>query len=139
MKISRFLTRFLALSLGATTLLPLAAIAGPEGRRAALSKLNLTETQKTELRELRQSTRDRTQSVLTDEQQAELKAAHESGIRGRQAMRSLELSEQQRTEILQIRDDSRAQRNSILTDEQLQELKNMRQERRKQRQEQPVQ
>lgn len=129
---------------------------GPGGKRGEriermAQKLNLTETQKAQLKTLHEQTKARMKAVLTPEQRAQMEAARaerqtakQNGERpkgkrpgGKQGMfQKLNLSETQKTQMKQIRQDAKAARDKIFSPEQkaqLEQMKQSRQSRREQR------
>lgn len=80
-------------------------------------ELNLTDTQKQQLKTIHENSRKRIQSVLTDEQRAKLEAARQSGDR-KEVMKSLNLTDAQKQQMRDIRKESREQTLAILTPEQ---------------------
>jgi Spy/CpxP family protein refolding chaperone len=115
------------------------------------NRLNLTDAQKTQMRQIREATRGQIENVLTPEQRNTLRAAKEQrsqqraqqqgqqrGQRGqyRQVWSSLNLSAEQQAQIKRIRDESRQRMQAVLTPEQQQQMQQMRQNRQNRRQEQ---
>lgn len=94
---------------------------GRRGQR--LEQLNLSDTQTSQIEAIRSDARSQIQSVLTDEQQAQLE---NSESQGRRAMRELDLSDSQREEIRSIHEASREEVQSILTPEQQAQVEEMR-------------
>ncbi len=106
-------------------------------RQGKWDKLNLTDAQKQQLRQIEKDTHDQIQGVLTSEQQAQLKAArqnhqhHQPGQahQGRQnVMASLNLSEAQKAKIKEIRQAQKARMDAVFTAEQKQQMQQMRQQ-----------
>ncbi|NJO47728.1 MAG: hypothetical protein HC835_20185 [Oscillatoriales cyanobacterium RM2_1_1] len=97
-------------------------------------KLNLTDTQRTQMQEIWQSTRDRLQTVLTNEQKNQLQTARQQGDKRREAFRNLNLSDAQKEQVRAIRQDTQQRIQGILTPEQQQQLEQMRQQRQEGRQ-----
>ena len=95
-------------------------------KQERLNQLNLTEAQRTRMREIRESTQSQVQGVLTQEQRDRYQAAIQQGQNPRQAMRSLNLSEAQRTRIREIKQASKTQMQEVLTPEQRQQLEQIR-------------
>ncbi|OKH53889.1 hypothetical protein NIES2101_09030 [Calothrix sp. HK-06] len=108
------------------------------------AKLNLSDTQKQQLRQIEQDTRKQIEAVYTPDQLATLKAAreqHKQGQHGgrRDIMKSLNLSDAQKAQIKQIREAQKAKMDSVFTSEQKQQLQQQRaqwQQKRQQRQQQ---
>lgn len=112
------------------------------------NRLNLTDAQKTQMRQIREATRQQIENVLTPEQRNTLRTAMEQrrqqrgqqqaqqrGQRG-QVWSSLNLSAEQQAQIKRIRDESRQRMQAVLTPEQQQQMQQMRQERQNRRQQQ---
>jgi len=95
-----------------------------QGKRAAL---NLTDQQKTQMRQIREATRAQIDSILTPEQRDKIKATREQREQNRQVWSSLNLTEDQKAQIKRIREESRQKMQAILTQEQQQQLQQMRQ------------
>ncbi|MGD1897462.1 MAG: Spy/CpxP family protein refolding chaperone [Phormidesmis sp.] len=127
---------FQTISLGALATLSLLAApmvmthsahAQGDGRRGQhLEQLNLSEDQASQIEAIHNDARSQMESVLTDEQQAQLESSED---RGRRAWRQLNLSDSQREELQGIREASREEVNAVLTDEQQAQLEDMRAER----------
>ncbi len=101
------------------------------------NKLNLTEAQKAQMQQIKESARADMQKILTPEQLQKLEAAKASGEKKRGVWRSLNLTDAQKAEMKKIKESKKAQFEAILTDEQkaiMQEMKQMRQNRRGNRQ-----
>jgi Spy/CpxP family protein refolding chaperone len=111
------------------------------------AKLNLTDAQKEQMRQLKKETHDQIQSVLTQEQKDKIQAMRASRQgqnhqgKNRQEMRngmaSLNLTDDQKAKIKAIKQAQKSRMEAILTDQQKQQLEQMRQEwkqRRQQRQ-----
>ncbi|MFB2894183.1 hypothetical protein ACE1CI_14830 [Aerosakkonemataceae cyanobacterium BLCC-F50] len=114
------------------------------------NRLNLTDAQKTQMRQIREATRTQIENVLTQEQKDKLRAAREQrrqqrgeqqaqqggdrrGQRG-QVWASLNLTADQQAQIKRIREESRQKMQAVLTPEQQQQMQQMRQERQNRRQ-----
>lgn len=115
------------------------------------NRLNLTDAQKTQMRQIREATRAQIENVLTQEQKDKLRAAMEQrrqqrgqqqaqqqGQRGQrgQVWSSLNLTADQQAQIKRIREESRQKMQAVLTPEQQQQMQQMRQERQNRRQQQ---
>ena len=97
-------------------------------------RLNLTEDQKAQMQQIKESTRTQMQEILTPDQLQKLQEAKASGQKKRGVFRSLNLTDAQKAELKKIRESKKAQFEAILTDEQkaqLQEMKQNRQNRRR--------
>lgn len=127
---------------------------GRGGRMERMAqKLNLSDSQKTQLKELRKATKAKIKAVLTPEQQAKLEAAKaerkqqwqeyrkNGGTRPqgrrkgkRMLFKQLNITEEQRAEMKRIRQEAKAARDNILTADQKAQLEQLKQQRRAQRQ-----
>ena len=105
-----------------------------EGKREGkFKRLNLTEDQKAQMQQIRESARAQMQEVLTPEQLEKLEAAKASGQKKREVFRSLNLTDAQKAEMKEIKESKKAQFEAILTDEQKAQLQEMKQNRRRSR------
>lgn len=100
-----------------------------EGDRWA--KLNLTDAQKQQLRQIEKDSRQQIEGVYTPQQLAQLKAArtqHQQGqhTNRRDVMKSLNLTDSQKAQIKQIRTAQKAKMDSVFTPEQRQQLEQQR-------------
>ncbi len=104
--------------------------------RGPWAKLNLSETQKQQMRELHKETRKKVQAVFNDEQKAKLKAAREQGRQGqnrlsrKDVMASLNLTEDQKAKLKLIRQEQKVKMDGILSDAQKAQLEQMRSSRK---------
>ncbi|BAZ39959.1 hypothetical protein NIES4101_59160 [Calothrix sp. NIES-4101] len=97
-------------------------------------ELGLTDSQKSQLAQIRQNTKAEIDKVLTPEQRQQRQAASQNreGRRNRKAQ--LNLSDAQKAQIKQIMQSSKAQMDEVLTPEQKQKLEQLRQNRGNRRQ-----
>lgn len=100
-----------------------------EGGRWA--KLNLTDAQKQQLRQIEKDSRQQIEGVYTPQQLAQLKAArteHKEGQHAnrRDVMKSLNLTDSQKAQIKQIREAQKAKMDTVFTPEQKQQLEQQR-------------
>ena len=102
-------------------------------------KLNLSDQQKAQLRQIHNDTRTQIQAVLTPDQQAQLKTLmqnrqgqnHQAGQahQGRQSLwASLNLTDAQKAKIKAIREAQKPRMQAVFTPEQQQQLQQMRQQ-----------
>lgn len=93
----------------------------------AFKELNLTDTQKQQLKTIRQNTRQQIQSVLTEEQRTKLESAGQSGQSSdrKAVMKSLNLTDTQKQQMRDIRKKSQEQVLAILTPEQRSKFEQM--------------
>ncbi len=131
---------------------PLLAQAQRQEHQGKWAKLNLTDAQKEQMRQIKKETRDQMQAILTQEQQEKLKSLMQNRRgqsrqgqnqqgQNRQARRNvmaeLNLTDDQKAKIKQIMEQQKARMQQVLTPEQQQQLEQMRQnwqQRRQQRQ-----
>ncbi|MEE3717361.1 Spy/CpxP family protein refolding chaperone [Tumidithrix elongata RA019] len=84
--------------------------------------LGLTEQQKTQLDQIRKSTRAQIEGIVTPDQKQQVKTAIDNGEDFREAMDSV-LSSEQKTQIRAIMQASRKQMQAVLTPEQQQKMR----------------
>jgi len=89
----------------------------------ALSGLELTEQQHSQLNTLRQQTRSDIEAILTAEQEESLRTAWTERDGLRKAIANLNLTAQQRDQLRQVFQSARTEFSSILTPEQQQQLR----------------
>ncbi|MBW4422146.1 MAG: hypothetical protein KME13_23505 [Myxacorys californica WJT36-NPBG1] len=90
----------------------------PRTERRMGNKLNLTDAQKAQMKQIRESTKSQVRAVLTAEQQAKLDAARQQKGKRGEVMKSLNLSDDQKAKIKAIMQASRQQMDALLTAEQ---------------------
>ncbi len=95
--------------------------------QGAFKQLNLTEAQKTQMKAIHESAKNRRQSVLTPEQRAIMEQSRQSGDR-KGVRKSLNLTEAQKQQMKAIAEDTKAQMKRILTPAQQQQLEQMKQQ-----------
>ena len=123
--------------LASSTIIPAftqVAVAGPGrvgGSGMKFDQLNLTDAQKTQLQQIKESTRQQMNAVLTPQQQEQKRLAKEQRQRP-----NLNLSADQQSRIQAIRQSSKSQMEAVLTPEQRQQLEQLRQQWRQRRQQQ---
>jgi len=93
--------------------------------------INLSDAQKTQMREIAKETHDQIQAVLTAEQKEKLKTLMQNrqgqNRQGRQnVMAQLNLSEAQKTKIKEIMQAQKARMDNVFTPEQKQQMQQMR-------------
>ncbi|MBW4690509.1 MAG: hypothetical protein KME27_01945 [Lyngbya sp. HA4199-MV5] len=153
MNLKRFLLLPGALALALSLVTPMLPVGAQSPAPAADQyqkrgvNLNLTDEQKAQLKQIRESTRSQIDAVLTPEQKAQLAAAKQQRQEGQPGQRakkargvwaSLNLTADQKTKIQAIRQDAKQQMDTVLTPEQRQQLEQARQQ-RQQRRQQPSQ
>lgn len=122
-------------------------LAQAQQRQGKKARLNLTDAQKQQMRQIKEDTRTKMQAILTPEQQQRLEAlkqerqgqnAQGQNRQGRRNwMAELNLSEEQKGQIQELMQQQKARMDAVLTAEQRQEMQQMRQQwqqRRQQRQ-----
>ncbi|HEY9673367.1 MAG TPA: hypothetical protein V6D11_18130 [Waterburya sp.] len=128
---------------------PLLAQAQRQEHQGKWAKLNLTDAQKEQMRQIKKDTHNQIQSILTQEQQDKLKTLMQNRRgqnrqgqnqqgQNRQARRNvmaeLNLTDDQKAKIKQIMEQQKARMQAVLTAEQQQQLQQMRQNWQQQRQ-----
>jgi len=136
MKALFFLPAALALAIGATPVIPSftnPAVAGPGGmgRGMKFEQLNLTDAQKTRLQQIKESSRQQMDAILTTEQKEQLRVAREQRQRP-----NVTLTEDQKAKMKAVRESAKSQMEAVLTAEQKQKLQEMQQQWRQRRQQQ---
>ena len=91
------------------------------------SKLNLTDSQKAQLKSIRESSKAQIDAILTQPQKDQLAAAKGDRKQHREVWKSLNLTDAQKASIKQIRSDSKQKMDTVLTPEQRQQLQQMHQ------------
>jgi Spy/CpxP family protein refolding chaperone len=119
-------------------------LAQGQQRQGKWSKLNLTDAQKDQMRQIKEETRAKMQAVLTSDQQAKLqtlmqerKAQNGQGSNPqarRNIMAELNLTDEQKAQMREIMQEQKARMDEVLTAEQKQEIEQMRQQWQQQRQ-----
>ncbi|MGD1901397.1 MAG: Spy/CpxP family protein refolding chaperone [Geitlerinemataceae cyanobacterium] len=118
-----------------------AAIAAPFVTRSAsaqgfplLDEIDLTAEQREQVEAISEDLRGDVAEILTDDQEAQLRAAIEEGQNPRRAMRSIDsVTDEQKEELRAAMQESRGEIREILTDEQREELRELMEERRRER------
>lgn len=116
-----------------------------QGKEGKWAKLNLTDAQKQQMRQIKEETRAQIQEVLTPEQRAQMETIKQNrqgqngqgqarqGRRGG-VMASLNLTDAQKASIKQIMESQKARMDQVLTAEQRQQMEQMRSQWQQQRQ-----
>lgn len=122
---------------------PQAAHQHHQGKRG---QINLSDTQKQQLRQIEKETHDQIQGVLTSDQQAQLKTLMQQNRQNHQGnrqgnhqkhqdiMAQLNLSDAQKAQITAIRQAQKARMDNVFTPEQKQQMQQMRQQRQQHQQ-----
>ena len=100
-----------------------AAVAAPAHQRTGgwETKLNLTDAQKAQIKQIRLSTQKQINGILTKDQQAQKQQARQQHTGAK-----LNLSNDQKAQIKKIRQDSQSQIEAVLTPTQKQQLQQLR-------------
>jgi Spy/CpxP family protein refolding chaperone len=108
-------------------------------------QINLSDAQKQQMRQIEKDTHDQIQSVLTSDQQAQLKTLMQQNRQGNRQgnhqkhqdiMAQLNLSDAQKAQITAIRQAQKARMDGVFTPEQKQQMQQMRQQWQQQHQQQ---
>jgi Spy/CpxP family protein refolding chaperone len=130
-----FLPGAIALMLAASPMIPAftnVAFAGPGragGAGMKYDQLNLTDAQKAQIQQIKESTRQQMDAIFTSEQKEQMRLAKEQRQRP-----NLNLSEDQKSRLQEVRQSSKSQMEAVLTAEQKQQLEQLRQQWRQRRQ-----
>ena len=114
-------------------------------RQGRWNKLNLSDQQKEQMRQIHKDVRSQIEAVLTPQQLEQLKTARQNRQAGqapqgrRSVMASLNLSDEQKAKIKDIKQAQKRRFEAVLTANQKQQLEQMRQQRKQQRQQQQQQ
>ncbi len=111
----------------AQTAAPTAATAKQHKHNGDWAKLNLTDSQKAQLKSIREATKAKIDGVLTQAQKDQLAAAKGDRQAHGQAWKSLNLTDAQKAAMKQIRSEAKQQSDAVYTPAQLQQLQQMRQ------------
>jgi periplasmic protein CpxP/Spy len=110
--------------------LPLAAQASPVGpllaaqtRSGAMSGVQLTAPQKTQMKEIRQRSAQQINNLLRPDQKDKYKAARKQGLSQQKALQSLGLDSSQKTQIKKIMQTARQDIQKVLTPAQLEQIR----------------
>ncbi len=102
-------------------------------RQEMLQKLNLSDSQKADMKRIREKAKNDIRALLDRDQQAKFDAAQQQKPTERGWMRSLNLRPDQKTAIRDIMKKSREDAKNILTPEQRQQMEQFRQSHRRQK------
>jgi periplasmic protein CpxP/Spy len=114
-------------------------------RNGPFERLGLTDSQKTQIKEIRRNSRTQMEAILTPEQKQQLQAAKQErqgqprqersqGERPKKGFAFLNLTPEQKTKMREIRESEKNQIQAILTPEQQQQLKEFQDNMRSRRQ-----
>ncbi len=132
----------IALSLSCISMVPALAqvndSVAPVQLQRGMNKLNLTDAQKAQLKQLREETKAQIQQILTPDQRAKMQSFQSNRQPGQQPgngkkwgghWKELNLTDAQKQQIRQIRENAKQKMQAILTPEQRAMLQQNRQER----------
>ena len=109
------------------------AQSGETQTQRKLTSVELTETQRTQLKEIRRNTRSQIEAILTTEQKRQLESSRKGDRQQRTAFAAMNFSPQQQTQIKSIMRSAKTRTDAIFTAEQRQQIKrNMEQKRQQQ-------
>ncbi|SRR5579883_1217607 len=97
---------------------PVPAIEGHDG--GIMEKLNLTDAQKTQIKQISESSKQQIDAVFTTEQKAQLQQARLQHTRP-----TLNLSDEQKAQLKQIYSSTQSQMNAVLTPEQHEQIQQL--------------
>ncbi len=106
---------------------------GETQTQCKLAEVELSETQRTQLKEIRRNTRFQIEAVLTLEQKRQLESSQNGHKQQRTAFATMNFSPQQQTQIESIM-RAKTRNNAIFTAEQKQQIKRNMEQRRQQQQ-----
>jgi Spy/CpxP family protein refolding chaperone len=84
--------------------------------------LKLTAAQKTQLKEIQNTTHAEMQKLLTPEQLSQLEAAKSKGQSFRKALAAIKLTSEQKAKVNELKKQGRVKEDAVLTDEQRQKM-----------------
>lgn len=96
--------------------------------------VEITETQRTQIKEIHHNAQSQIEGILTSEQRRQLEASREGGQKGRTAFADMNLSLEQKSRIQSIMRSAKTRTDAILTPEQRQQVQRNMEPRRQQRQ-----
>ena len=115
----------IALSLAALPMMPVSAqMQGapmPTEMPRGMNRLNLTDAQKAQMKQLREETKARIEAILTPEQRAQMQSAQPGPGGGKKRggqWKNMNLTEAQKQQMQQIREETKQKMEAILTPEQ---------------------
>ncbi len=98
-----------------------------EGGRGFMQQLNLSDTQKAQIRQYRQDAKQKMEAILTADQKAEFQQARQNHTKP-----NLNLSDDQKAQLKAIHEETEANIQSVLTPDQQQQFQQLRAARRQQ-------
>lgn len=103
-----------------------------QDRKDRFAALNLSQSQKDQIAQIRKDAKAQMKGIITEEQQAKYKAAIASGQDRRAAKAAMNVTEDQKAQIKAIKTATKAKIQAVLTDAQRQQLQQMSPGRRQQ-------
>ena len=103
-------------------------------RQGRFAELNLSKTQKDEIKKIHQDMRSQFQVILTPDQLEKFKAARKNKQGLREAIAAMNLSDQQKDQLRTLKQSATTKTKALLTPEQQQQLQQTMEQRRQQRQ-----
>ncbi len=98
------------------------------GRREFFKSLGLSDSQKAQLKQIRQATHEQIQQIITPEQQQAFKTAMQNHQGFKAARQAMNLTPQQQSDLKALRISSREQMKAVLTPDQQTQLEQLRQQ-----------
>ncbi|NJP10072.1 MAG: hypothetical protein HC866_11815 [Leptolyngbyaceae cyanobacterium RU_5_1] len=120
----------IALTLACLPVLPASAQTEPAPTvqpRQRENKLNLTDAQKTQMKQIREETKAAIENILTPEQKTQLQTMKQSGQKMRGGFKNLNLTDAQKEQMRAIKQSAKQKMQAILTPEQRQMMQQKRQ------------
>jgi periplasmic protein CpxP/Spy len=96
---------------------------GTEQGQLNFQELNLSEEQKSKLKDIQEDTRSQIEDIFTNEQKNSLQRAVESGKKPPEAIQSINLSDDQKQELKEVMESEKQKISEILTAEQKEKLR----------------
>ena len=110
------------------TPLQIAQTPNHSGRGNFFDSLELSDSQKAQIKQIHQETREQMQKIITPEQEQAFKTAIQNHQGFKAARQAMNLSDQQKSDLKQIRKSSRDQIKAVLTPEQQTKLEQLHQQ-----------
>lgn len=105
---------------------------GRRQRSDRFAALNLTQTQKDQITQIRKESREQMKGIITQAQRDAYKAAIQAGKNRQEARAAMNVTAEQKAQLKAIKTATKSKINAILTTEQRQQLQQMSQTRRQQ-------
>jgi len=110
------------------TPLQIAQTSPHHGKGKLFASLGLSDQQKVDIKQIRQSTRERRQQIISPEQEQAFKTAIQNHQGFKAAREAMNLTDQQKCDLKQLMQSSREQIKAVLTPEQQMQLEQIRQQ-----------